>query len=139
MIHLSTGKRVGLLCRASIAVAVSIPLLGLRAVGGIVSCLLALETGDVTQILLSRSRTVLVAIASIARLEVVVVVAIVPIPSMVMSSMIMSSMGVMGVSSRVWGIAGLLLSSGVVLPLIILPLAAINLLLLSFKDDGLVY
>jgi hypothetical protein len=50
------------------------------------------------------------------------VVAIVPIPSMVMSSMIMSSMGVMGVSSRVWGIAGLLLSSGVVLPLAILPL-----------------
>jgi hypothetical protein len=92
-----------------------------------------------TQILLSRSGTVLVAIASIARLEVAIVLTIIPIPSMVMSSMIMSSMGVMGVSSRVWGIAGLLLSSGVVLPLAILPLAAVNLLLLAFKDDGLVY
>ena len=66
-------------------------------------------------------------------------VAIVPIPSMVMSSMIMSSMGVMGMSSRVWGIAGLLLSSGVVLSLAIFPLAAINLLLLAFKYGGLVY
>ena len=66
-------------------------------------------------------------------------VAIVPIPSMVMSSMIMSSMGVMGMPSRVWGITRLLLSSGVVLPLAILPLAAINLLLLAFKYGGLVY
>ena len=65
-------------------------------------------------------------------------VAIVPIPSMVMSSMIMSSMGVMGMSSRVWGIAGLL-SSGVVLSLAIFPLAAFNLLLLAFKYSGLVY
>ena len=77
---------------------------------------------------------VLVAIASIARLEVVVVVAIIPI-----SSMVTSSMGVMGMSSRVWGIAGLLLSSGVVLSLAIFPLAAINLLLLAFKYGGLVY
>ena len=82
----------------------------------------------------------MVAIASIARLEVVVVVvAIVPIPSMVVSSMVMSSMGVMRVTSRVWGVARLLLSSRVVLPLAILSLVAINLLLLAFKDDGLVY
>ena len=66
-------------------------------------------------------------------------VAIVPIPSMVMSSMIMSSMGVMGMSSRVWGIAGLLLSFRVVLSLAMFPLAAINLLLLGFKYGGLVY
>ena len=66
-------------------------------------------------------------------------VAIVPIPSMVMSSMIMSSMSVMGMPSRVWGITGLLLSSEVVLPLAILPLASINLLLLAFKYGGLVY
>ena len=66
-------------------------------------------------------------------------VAIVPIPSMVMSSMIVSSMVVMGMSSRVWGITALLLSSGVVLPLAILLLAAINLLLFAFKYGGLVY
>ena len=66
-------------------------------------------------------------------------VAIVPIPSMVMSSMIVSSMGVMVMSSRVWGIVGLLLSSGVVLSLAIFPLAAFNLLLLAFKYGGLVY
>ena len=66
-------------------------------------------------------------------------VAIVPIPSMVMSSMIVSSMGVMVISSRVWGIAGLLLSSKVVLSLAIFPLAAFNLLLLAFKYSGLVY
>ena len=48
-------------------------------------------------------------------------------------------MGVMGVTSRVWGVARLLLSSRVVLPLAILSLVAINLLLLAFKDDGLVY
>ena len=66
-------------------------------------------------------------------------VAIIPIQSMVMSSMIVSSMGVMVMSSRVWGIAGLLLSSGVVLSLAIFPLAAFNLLLLAFKYSGLVY
>ena len=66
-------------------------------------------------------------------------VAIVPIPSMVMSSMIVSSMVVMGMSSRVWGIVGLLLSSGVVLSLAIFPLADFNLLLLAFKYSGLVY
>ena len=71
-------------------------------------------------------------------------VAVVPIPSMVMSSMvmssmIMSSMGVMGMSSRVWGIAGILLSSGVVLSLAIFLLVAFNLLLLAFRYSGLVY
>jgi len=65
------------------------------------SRLLALEIGDMTQILLSRSVMVLVAIASIARLEVVVVLMIIPTPSIVMCipSMSMSSMDVVSVSS----------------------------------------
>jgi len=55
-----------------------------------------------------------------------------------MSSMVMSSMG-MGVSSRVPGIARLLLSSKVVLPLSVLLFAALYLLLLAFNHEGPVY
>ena len=62
MVHLSFVKWIGLLPRAPITISV----LRFRALGGIVSSLPALETGDMTQILLSWSRTVLVAIASIA-------------------------------------------------------------------------
>ena len=42
-------------------------------------------------------------------------------------------------SSKVWGIAGLLLSSRVVLPLSILPLVVLYLLLLSFSHEGPIY
>ena len=53
--------------------------------------------------------------------------------------MVMSSMGMMSVSSQVRIIAGLLLSSKVVLSLSILPLAALYLLLLAFNHEGPVY
>ena len=62
VVHLTFGEVVGLLGRTSIAISI----LCFRTFSGIMSSLLALETGDMTQILLSRSRTVLVAIASIA-------------------------------------------------------------------------
>ena len=52
--------------------------------------------------------------------------------------MVTASM-VVGMSSRVRGIAGLLLSSRSVPPLYILPLAIINLLLLAFNHESPVY
>ena len=48
VIHLTSGERVGLLSKAFIA----IPVLGLRAISGIVSGFPALETRNVTQIFL---------------------------------------------------------------------------------------
>ena len=54
VVHLSSRKRIGLLC-CRVAVAVSISLLVLGTFSGIVSRLLTLEASDVSQILLSWS------------------------------------------------------------------------------------
>jgi hypothetical protein len=64
-----------------------------------VSWLLALETGDMTQILLWGSWAVLIAITSITIHMADVIGTVVAISSMVMSSMSMTSMGVVSVSS----------------------------------------
>ena len=50
-----------------------------------------------------------------------------------------SSMGMLKLSSRFRGKTRLLLGSRVILPLSILPLAVLNLLLLSFNHEGSVY
>ena len=54
VVHLSSRKRIGLLC-CRVTVAVSISLLVLGTISGIVSLLLTLEASDVSQILLSWS------------------------------------------------------------------------------------
>ena len=79
---MSTRKRIGLLnCCIAVVVAVSIALLALGTLSSIVPCLLALETGNVTQILLSRSVTVLVVVPiPIVTLEVAMVGTVVSFP-----------------------------------------------------------
>ena len=102
---MSSVERLGLLPRASISIAI----LQLRTIIGVVSSLPALVTGDMTQVLLSGCcwiGTVLVATCSIS----------IPIfgATMVMrtSSIVsVSSMVVVGVSSRVRGKMRSLLSS----------------------------
>ena len=133
MVHLSPIERVGLLPSASIAIAV----LQFRTIIGVVPSLPALETSNVTLILLGKRcwvGTVLVVACSI------------PIPilraTMVMRTSsigIMASMVMVNVSSRVRGKTGSLLCSWIVLPLSILPLVALYLLLLPFNHKGLVY
>jgi hypothetical protein len=116
VIHVSSGKRVGLLgCRT--AIAISVALLDIGTLRGIMSRLLALEAGDVAQILLGWCRAVLIPISSIAILMAAVVGAIVAVSSIIIPSMSMSSMVVMGVPSMVMGVTGLLLSSGTILSL----------------------
>ena len=64
MVHPTFGEGVGLLGRTSIAISI----LRFRTFSGIISGLLALETGDMTQILLGECRgvgTVLTATSSI--------------------------------------------------------------------------
>ena len=105
----------------------------------LISRLLALEAGDMTQI--PGSGTGLSTIPSIAILMAAVVGTFVAVSSMVMSSMSMPSMGVMSVSSNLtgsWsgipcvrGVMRFLLNSKAVLSLAILPLAVLYLLLLS--------
>ena len=73
VVHMASVERVGLLAsRTSIA----IPILRLRTICGIVPWVLALETGDVAQILLhwcSRVGTVLIAIPSIVVMSIAIV------------------------------------------------------------------
>jgi hypothetical protein len=140
VIHWSSGKHIGLLGgRVAIAIAIPIALLDIGTLRGILSCLLALEVGDMAQILLGWCRAVLIPISSIAILMAAVVGTIVAVSSMVIPSMSMSSMGVMGVPSMVMSVTGLLLSSKTILSLCILPFAALDLLLLSLQDEGLLY
>ncbi len=104
MIHLSPGERAGLLSRASIAITI----LCLRAVISVVSGLPALETSNLTQILLGERcsvRAVLIAACSIP-VSILGATVIMRISYIVgMASM------VMGISSRVRGKMRLLLSS----------------------------
>ena len=55
------------------------------------------------------------------------------------SIVIVTSMVMLKGSSRVWGKTGSLLSSKIVLPLSILPLAVVNLLLLPFNHERSIY
>ena len=55
------------------------------------------------------------------------------------SIVIVTSMVMLKVSSRVQGKTGPLLSSRIVLPLSILPLAVVNLLLLPFNHESSIY
>ena len=99
VVHLSSRKRIRLLsCR--VVVAVSISLLVLGTISGIVSRLLTLEASDVSQILLSWSCILLS--ASTAILEVAVV-AVVPISSMVVASMVVHRVVMLNVSSKLTG------------------------------------
>ena len=132
VVHLSPVERVGLLPSASIAISV----LQLRTIIGVVPSLPALETSNVTLILLGGCgwvRAVLIAACSIP-VSILGATVVVRTPSIVgVTSMVMDK------SSRVRGETRLLLSSRIVLSLSILPLAALNLLLLPFNHKSLVY
>ena len=105
MVHLSSIETVGLLPSASITIAV----LQFRTIVGVVPILPALETGNVTLILLGGCgwvRAVLIATCSVP----------IPIPWAIMimqtpSIGIMTSMVMVNVSSQVRGKTGPLLSS----------------------------
>ena len=81
MVHLTTGEGIGLLAsRASI----SVPVLGLRAIGGIMSSFPALEAGNVAQILLCQCSGVgamLIAVSSVP-IAIPMSIMVVSIPSM---------------------------------------------------------
>ena len=99
VVHLSAGKRIGLLhSRVSIAIAISISIaiawVSVRTLVGIMSSLFALETGDGAQVPHYWSRAMLSTISSIAVLGDVIVGMIIPISYMVMSSMGMHGMSV---------------------------------------------
>ena len=66
MVHLTSGERVGLLSRASIVVII----LCLRTIIGVVSSLPALETSNVTQILLGGCRGVGTALATVSSIPI---------------------------------------------------------------------
>ena len=99
------------------------------------SSLPALVTGDMTQVLLSGCCWVGMVLVVVSSIPISILRA-----TMVMwnSSIVRVAPMVMGVSSRVWGKTGLLLGSGVVLPLSILLFAALYLLL-GFNHEGSVY
>ena len=80
MIHLTSGERIGLLSRASI----SVPLLRLRAIGGVVSGFPALEAGNVAQILLCRCSRVglMLIVVSSVPIAIPMAIMVVSIPSM---------------------------------------------------------
>ena len=80
MVHLTSGKRIWLLSRASIA----IPVLRLGTFGGVVSGLPALETSNVAQILLCRCSGVGVMLIVVSSVSIAIPMAImvVSIPSM---------------------------------------------------------
>ena len=99
VVHLSSRKRIGLLC-CRVAVAISISLLILGPFSAIVSRLLTLEAVDVIQILLSWSGMMLCAGTTILE---VVVVAVVPISSMVVASMVVHWVVMLDVSSKLTG------------------------------------
>ena len=101
------------------------------------SILPALETGNVTQVFLGGCRWVGTALTVASSIPISILGA-----TMVMrtpSIGIMASMVMVKVSSRVRGKTGSLLSSRIVLPLSILPLAVVNLLLLPFNHESSVY
>ena len=91
MIHMPLSERIGLLA-SRIPIAISISILRLRELIGVVTCLLALEAGDVTQLLLHRCRRaemLLIAISSIA-IAMLVTMVVVSISSMLkVTSMVM--------------------------------------------------
>ena len=81
MVHLTSGEGIGLLAsRASI----SIPVLRLRAIGGVVSGFPALETGNVAQILLCRCSGVglMLIVVSSVPIAIPMAIMVVSIPSM---------------------------------------------------------
>ena len=109
MVHLSSSEGVGLLYSTSIAISI----LGFRTFSAVMSGLPALETSNVTQILLGGCRRVgtVLTIASSIPIAILGATMVVRTCSVVrVSSMVMASM-VVGMSSRVRGIAGFLLSS----------------------------
>ena len=80
---MSLSERIGLLA-SRIPIAISISILRLRALIGVVTCLLALEAGDVTQVLphrCGRIEMLLIAISSIT-IALLVTMVVVSIPSM---------------------------------------------------------
>ena len=83
MIHMPLSERIRLLA-SRIPIAISISILRLRALIGVVTCLLALEAGDVTQVLphrCGRIEMLLIAISSIT-IALLVTMVVVSIPSM---------------------------------------------------------
>ena len=87
------SEKIGLLA-SRIPIAISISIMCLRTLIGVVTCLLALEAGDVTQILLHRCGRVemlLIAISSIAiAIAMLVTMVVVSISSMLnVASMVM--------------------------------------------------
>ena len=125
---MSFVERVGLLPRASIAISI----LSFRTLISIMSSLLALVASDLAQISLSWGRwvgTVLSVASSIP-------ITILGYTMVVRTSY---SMGMLKRSSRIRGKTWLLMSSKIVLPLSILPLAAFNLLLLPFNHESSIY
>ena len=123
VVHLTFGERVGLLGRTSIAISI----LRFRTFSRIMSNLLALKASDLAQVPLGWGRWV-GAVLSVASCSIPVsilgTIVVVETPSIVN----MASMVMMGMSSRVRGKMRLLLSSRVILPLSILPFAALYLL-----------
>ena len=89
MVHLASGEGVGLLASGAF---VAVPVLHLWALGGVVSCLLALETGDVAQILLrpcSGVGTILISVSSIP-IAILMAIMVMSITSMMrMTTMVM--------------------------------------------------
>ena len=98
MVHLSFGEGVGLLGRTSIAISI----LRFRTFIGIMSSLLALETGNVAQIPLGWCSRVGMVLATASSIPVAILGATVVMQTcsiVRMSSMVMASM-VVGMSSQ---------------------------------------
>ena len=128
MVHLAPIERVRLLPRASIAISI----LAFRTFIGIMSGLGTLERGDLTQNSLGWGRWGGPVLAVTSSIPITILVAIMVVRTT-------SSMGMLKLNSLFRGITGLLLGSRVILPLPILPLVILNLLLLSFNHEGVVY
>ena len=73
MVHLTSGEGIGLLASKA---SITIPVLGLRAIGGIVSGLPTLEAGNVAQILLSRCSGVGVMLIVVSSIPIAIPMAI---------------------------------------------------------------
>ena len=101
------------------------------------SSLLALVASNVAQILLGGRCWVgtVLAVASSITISVLGATMVVRTSSI----MVVTSMVMLKRSSRVWGKTRLLLSSRIVLPFSILPLAIVNLLLLPLNHESSIY
>ena len=128
MVHLSPVERVRLLPRPSIAISI----LGFRTFIGIMSSLLTLVASNVAQILLGRRCWVGTVLAVASSITIPILWATMVVRTS--SSVIVTSMVMLKGSSRVWGKTGSLLSSRIILPLSILPLAVVYLLLLPLQS-----